>query len=70
MSGITISDLNTNNELDSEALGQVTGGWYWLYQPVTSYFYNPFAFNLQSSWAARGAAFDNQHNNFISFLRS
>ena len=70
MSTITINDLELNNDLDKQALSQVSGGWYWLYRPVTSYYYNPFVYSMQSSWAGRAQSFDTQHNNFIDFLRS
>jgi hypothetical protein len=70
MANITIYDLGMDKELDSEALDRVNGGWYWLYQPVTSYFFNPFVYTLQSSWASRGMMMDTQHNNFMDFLRS
>ncbi|MBK39965.1 MAG: hypothetical protein CME44_02040 [Haliea sp.] len=70
MSTITVNDLNANCALSSEELATVNGGWYWLYQPAYSYYYNPFVSTLQSSWASRGTSFDTQHNNFISFLRS
>ena len=70
MAKITIDDLGTDRKLDREALARVGGGWYWLYQPVTSYFFNPFVYTLQSSWASRGMMMDTQHNSFIDFLRS
>ncbi|HBM85170.1 MAG TPA: hypothetical protein DD808_02225 [Halieaceae bacterium] len=70
MTHITINDLEDSRDLDKQALAAVTGGWYWLYQPAYSYYYNPFVSTMQSSWASRGASFDTQHNNFISFLRS
>jgi hypothetical protein len=70
MAKITIQDLEVDRELDRQALSRVTGGWFWLYQPVTSYFYNPFVYTMQSSWASRGMMMDTQHNNFMNFLRS
>lgn len=70
MANITINDLEESRDLDKQALANVGGGWYWLYQPVYSYYYNPFVATMQSSWASRGASFDASHNNFISFLRS
>ena len=70
MNTIAINDLANTETLDRAALKDVAGGWYWLYQPVTSYFFNPFVYTLQSSWASRGMMMDTQHNNFISFLRS
>lgn len=70
MTSITINDLQGSRELNRQTLANTIGGWYWLYQPVYSYYYNPFVSTLQSSWAARGASFDTSHNNFISFLRS
>ena len=70
MSTITVNDLNDNRTLSTAELATVNGGWYWLYQPAYSYYYNPFVATMQSSWASRGASFDTSHNNFISFLRS
>lgn len=70
MAKITLNDLELNRELDKKALSRVSGGWWWLYQPVTSYYYNPFVYSMQSSWASRGMMMDTQHNNFIDFLRS
>jgi len=70
MTTINITDLNNDRALNAEELASVNGGWYWLYQPAYSYYYNPFVSSLQTSWAARGTSFDTSHNNFISFLRS
>ena len=71
MASITINDLEDSRELDKEALANVSGGYYyWLYQPAYSYYFNPFVYSMQSSWASAGASFDASHNNFIDFLRS
>lgn len=79
MANITINDLETNKELDKQALSRVTGGFgfgfwgfpsYGLYRPIVNPYFNPYAYSLQSSWAVRGASFDRGHDNFISFLRS
>ena len=70
MTTITIQDLGNLNNLDTNDLGKTNGGWYWLYRPVPSYYFNPFVFTTQVNWASRGQAFDAQHNNFISSLRS
>lgn len=70
MANIELKDLNTEKTLSNEELSAVNGGWWWLYQPVTSYYYNPFVYTMQSSWASRAMSMDAQHNSFIDFIRS
>lgn len=70
MSTITVNDLNDNRAMSAADLATVNGGWYWLYQPVFSYWSNPYAYMAQSSWASRAQMMDSQHNSFIDFIRS
>lgn len=70
MANITLSNLTTDKTLSKVEMRGINGGWWWLYQPVTSYYYNPFVYTLQSSWASRAMSMDAQHNSFIDFIRS
>jgi hypothetical protein len=67
MNTIAINDLATTDALDSTGLKDTNGGWFshWLYRPVTSFYFNPFVYTMQSSWASRGMMMDAQHNNFM-----
>lgn len=71
MATITLNDLNAQKSLTSEQLASVNGGfYYWLYRPVVSYYSNPFAYSLQSSWASTGLIYDQMNQSFLDYLRS
>lgn len=69
MATITLNDIEQNDTLSNAQLADTKGGWFFYYNVFNPYL-NPFGWGMQNSWMARGQAFDNQHNNFISFLRS
>lgn len=62
-------EIEQNQTLDNRAMADAQGGWFFYYN-VFNRFHNPYAWGMQNSWISRGRAFDTQHNNFISFLRS
>ncbi|MEM6709213.1 MAG: hypothetical protein AAF648_10555 [Pseudomonadota bacterium] len=69
MARIELNTIEQNVSLGREQLADAKGGWFFYYNVFNPY-QNLFGWNMQNSWIARGNAFDNQHNNFISFLRS
>ncbi len=68
MARIEWNDLDDTRTLTAEEMSGARGGWY--YWNVFNRFYNPYGWGLQNSWINRSRAFDTQHSNFISFLRS
>ncbi len=71
MATITLTDLEHTETLANEELANLQGGFYhWLYRPVVSYFSNPFAYSLQSSWASTGLIYDQMNQSFLDYLRS
>ena len=70
---IEIKELDYVAEMSREELQATQGGfgyyfyplnYHWLYRPVAPI--NTFAGALNHSWAARGQAFDNSFNNWLS----
>lgn len=69
MARVNWNDIEQNQTLDDAAMAQARGGWFYYFNVFNRY-QNPFGWGMQNSWMNRGRAFDTQHNNFISFLRS
>ena len=66
---IKLDNLNTTRVMTTQEMKDTKGGWFFYYN-VFNRSFNPFGWGLQNSWIQRGQMFDQQHNNFISFLRS
>jgi len=69
MARIEWNDLTDARTLNAEEMAETRGGWFFYYN-VFNRALNPFGWGMQNSWIQRGNMFDQQHNNFLSFLRS